>query len=179
MNKVLIVDMCDTGGEREAIRQSLERFGYTVLVKPVGRPQDFIDILQGDLLFDADFVIFSCHGENGKIIMPTLAEHVYYPDEPRGDFGAEEIEKYCNLKGKVIICTGCATGRKSLADAFSRKNTYIAPTDYIEGDSVLMFIIRMFYELKNRKDLSSAFETAREMDSETELYALYGYEEEA
>ncbi len=169
---VLIVDLCDSGSEREAIRQSLELFGYTVMVKPVGRPKDLIDILQGNLVIDADYVIISCHGEGGKIIMPTLAEDVYFPEEPRGNFGPKEVEQYCQIKGKTIISTGCTVGCDEMADVFAKNNIYIAPTDYIDGKAAIMFMTRLFYELGKSKKVTDAFETARKTDDETGLFGI-------
>lgn len=45
MENVLLVDLNDTGSEVEAIRQTLEYFGYKVLNYQIGRPNDFINIL--------------------------------------------------------------------------------------------------------------------------------------
>lgn len=173
MRKVLIVCIGNTGNEAEAIRQTLEYFGCSVLVKYVGRPQDFIDVLRGDLLFEADCVIISCHGEDGEIVMPVLGESVYTQSEPRGNFGVAEIENYCRIKDKLIINTGCTTGNKQMAKAFAKENTYIAPDDYVEGNSALMFVLRFFYELlQNEKSTEEAFQIAGAMDEETKLFKM-------
>ena len=173
MRKVLIVCIGNTGNEVEAVRQTLEYFGCPVLVKYVGRPQDFIDVLQGDLLFEADCVIISCHGEDGKIVMPELGEAVYMQSEPRENFGAAEIETYCRLRDKLIINTGCTNGNERMAKAFAKENTYIAPEAYVEGNSALMFVLRFFYELlQNEKSTEEAFQIANAMDEETKMFRM-------
>ena len=173
MKKILIVCIGNIGNETEAIRQTLEYFGALVLVKYVGRPQDFIDVLQGQLPFDADSILISCHGEAGRIIMPELGEEVYTSSEPRGSFGATELEKYCCLKDKLIVNTGCTTGEEALAEVFSHANTYIAPGDYVEGNSALMFVQRFYYEMvQNEKSVEEAFEIAKAMDTETDLFRM-------
>ena len=85
MNNVLIVNIDDTGNEGEALRQVLERMNYSVFMKRMGRPKDLIDILKGDF-YDFDFLILSCHGTDGNIVMPVLGENIYFENEPRGNF---------------------------------------------------------------------------------------------
>ena len=40
-SSILIVDFSDTGTEPEALRHALEAFDYDVVVKRIGRPNDF------------------------------------------------------------------------------------------------------------------------------------------
>jgi len=166
------------GGEEEILRQTLEYFGYLVLSYKIGRPQHFIDILAGNTSITFDYVIICCHGEDGEIsTMPKLGEDIYFPDEPRGNFGSKEIEKYLSLKDTCIINTGCTTGGcEEMVKAFAKNNnTYIAPNDYIEGDSGLTFVILFFYYLCSNIhgfDIESAYTKASSLDSETNLYVL-------
>ncbi len=167
----------NVGSEPEALRQSLENFGYFVAVQGMGRPNDFISLLNGELLFEPDYIILSCHGEEGEIIMPVLGENIYGPDEPRGNMAAADIEKYLKIQGKVIINTGCMTGTEELGKAFSKQNVYIAPKDYVEGTAALYFPISLFYELsKDGVQLKDAFEIAKATDSETALFELFSGE---
>ena len=153
MNNVLIVNMGDTGNEGEALRQVLEHMNYFVFMKNIGRPKDLIDILAGDFL-DFDFLILSCHGIDGDIIMPVLGENVYFENEPRGNFSAQEISKYLKVSNKIVLSLGCTTGQGETAKAFSVKNTFIAPKDYVRGDSALFFAVQLFYELKKGRDIN-------------------------
>jgi len=175
LNKTVAIINIESGNE-EALRQMLEYFGYTVVMYGIGRPQHFIEILEGKMLTNFDFIVISCHGEDGEIVMPELAEYIYYPDEPRGNFGFNEISKYLALKNTCIINTGYTTGDENLAKAFAKNNnTYIAPTDYIEGDSTLMFAVLFFYYLCaniHKLDVEAAYKKASSLDSETNLYIM-------
>ncbi len=173
MKNVLIVNISDTGNEGEAIRQVLERMNFLVCVKSIGRPNDFIDVLQGKIPFDFDYVILSCHGIDGQICMPVLGENIYFENEPRKNFSADDVSKFIKISGKIVINLGCTTGEFKMAHVFSEKNIYIAPEDYVDGDATLFFVIRLFYELKKGNNLKNAFKIARESDKETLLFGLF------
>ena len=174
MEKILIVVIGNTGNEPEALRQSLEYFGYFVAIKYIGRPNDFISVLSGDLFFDPDCIVISCHGEEGEIIMPVLGDDIYKPDEPKGNFTATDISKYLKLKNKLILNMGCTTGKKNLAKVFSKQNTYIASDDYTNGNAALYFAISLFYEIsKDGTQLKNAYKTAKATDKETSCFKLF------
>ncbi len=174
MKNILIVVIGSTSNEPEALRQTLEYFGYFVAVKYIGRSNDFISVMNGDLLFSPDCIILSCHGENGEIIMPVLGDDIYEPDEPKGNMSSSDILKYLTLQGKLILNLGCTTGEKTLAKAFSKQNTYIAPDDYIEASSALYFAISLFYEMsKDGVQLQDAYKIAKANDKETKLFQIF------
>lgn len=174
MKNILIVVIGSTGNEPEALRQALEYFGYFVAIKHIGRPNDFISILNGELNFESDCIILSCHGENGKIIMPVLGDDVYEPDEPKNNIASSDIDKYLKLQGKLILNLGCTTGEKTLGEAFSKQNTYIAPNDYIEANSALYFAMSFFYEMsKEGAQLLDAYKTAKSNDNETKMFKIF------
>ena len=161
-NSILLVTIGNTGNESETLRQMLESFGYIVLRINVGRPSDFIYILEDKIEFKYEYMIISCHGDQGKILMDKLDESLYTQDEPRDDFGVFEFNKYLKIRGKIIINTGCTTGNKSLADIItSRKNVYIAPTDYINANSMALFTILFFYNLKKENDIVKAYNLSK------------------
>lgn len=174
IKNILIVAFGDTGNEPEAIRQVLEGFNYFVTVKYIGRPNDFIDVLNNKLPFCFDCMILSCHGENGNIIMPVLSNDIYEKGEPKSNFSHEEINCYNHLHEKLIVNLGCTTGYNEMAIAFSKtNNTYIAPHDYIEGNSALFFVIKFFYEMtQNKKSVYDAYISSKETDKETKLFNL-------
>lgn len=168
MKKVLIVAFNDAGNESQALRQVLELYGFLVLIKYIGRPNDFIDVLEDKVELNADYIIISCHGEDGRIIMPKLHESIYLQDEPKHDFSSTEIEMYIKLSNKIIVNTGCSTGNKNMMDVFSKNNnTYIAPTDYIDGNAVFIFAVNMFYSLSRNIDVFTSFNKARQLDNDT------------
>lgn len=173
IKNILILVIGGTGNEPEALRQSLEYFGYFVAIKYIGRPNDLISVLSGEMIFDPDCIILSCHGEDGEIIMPVLGEAVYEPDEPKGNITASDIDKYLKVKDKLILNLGCTTGEKALAKAFSKKNTYIASADYTEGNAALYFAVSLFYEISKGTELNKAYKTSKETDGETKLFQIF------
>jgi len=174
MKNVIIAVIGNTGSEAEALRQSLEAFGYFVAIKYIGRPNDFVSVLKGELIFEPDCLILSCHGDEGEILMPVLGENVYELDEPRGNMSASDIDNYLELQDKLILNLGCTTGEAAIAKAFAKQNIYIAPNDYIEGSAALYFAISLFYEMsKDGAQLEESFKVARGKDSETELFQLF------
>ena len=175
LNKTIaIIDMGDVGVEAEALRQSMELFGYIVVIYRIGRPQHFIDILEGKTITKFDFIIIVCHGEDGEIIMPELGEDIYFPDEPRGNFSSRDIEKYLLLKDTCIINLGCTAGHEDISDAFAKNNnTYIASVDYTEGNSAFVFAVMFFYYVaQHGYDIETAYKKASAIDSETSLFVF-------
>jgi len=173
LKTVLIAALGNTGNEPEAMRQTLESFGYFVVTKYIDRPSDLMDTLGGRLPLDPDILVLSCHGKDGGILLPELDESVYRADEPRGPFSAREIDQYLRLSGKVILNLGCSTGCDCLSSVFGRSNTYIAPVDDVAGTSALMFALRFFYEMaQNGQTVSEACTLARSIDKETSLFHL-------
>ena len=161
-NNVLLVTIGNTGNESETLRQILESFGFRILRINIGRPNDFIDVLEDKIEFKYEYLIISCHGDQGKIIMDKLDESIYTKNEPKNDFGTDEFNKYLNVRDKIIINTGCTTGYKGLADIItSRKNVYIAPTDYINANSMALFTILFFYNIKKENDIVKAYDLSK------------------
>lgn len=174
MKRVLILNDEGAALENIAIRSVLEYFGYIVIMYNIGRPQDYFDIFSGKQNFNYDYLIIGCHGDDGKIIVPILGENVYYPNECRNNIGYEELRGLVKIKDKTVICTGCTTGAGELCKEFNRNNnTFVAPTDYIEANSSLLFIVNLFYHLSKGSNFKDSFARASSIDTETELYALY------
>lgn len=174
MKKVLILDDGSVGVENYAIRNVLENFGYLVTIYPIGRPQHYFAVFGEKEKLDYDYLIIGCHGDNGKIIVPVLGEDIYYPDECRDNLGFLELESKVTIRNKIVICTGCTTGSGTLYKAFvDHNNTFIAPNDYIEGKSDLLFVVNLFYYLSNDISLDDAYSLASKIDSETALYKIY------
>lgn len=167
---------CETGNSYELIRQALESLDVSVIHHPIGRPRDFIDFLSGKVYFPSDFIIFDFHGVDGKFAMPELPDYIYFADEPRGNWGAEEINRFCSIKAPVIINMGCSMGTESLSEAFLNNSceVYIGANDYPDAVSADFFVQRLFYEhLQNKHPLKEAFQLARETDTETGFYQWF------
>lgn len=55
-----------------------------------------------------------------------------------------------------------------MMDVFSKNNnTYIAPTDYVDGNTVFIFAVNMFYSLSRNIDVFTSFNKARQLDNYT------------
>ena len=174
MKKVLILDDGSVGVENYAIRNVLESFGYLVTIYPIGRPQHYFDVFGEKEKLDYDYLIIGCNGDDEKIIVPVLGENIYYPDECRSNLGFQELQNKVTIHNKIVICTGCTTGSGTLYKAFTTQNNiFIAPSDYIEGKSDLLFVVNMFYHLSNGIGLEDAYSIASKIDIETALYKLY------
>ena len=174
MKKVLILDDGSVSVESYAIRNVLENFGFLVNLYPIGRPQHYFDVFGEKEELDYDYLIIGCHGNDGKIITPVLSDDVYYADECRDNLGFNELQGKITIKNKTIICTGCTTGSGTLYKVFvDQSNTFIAPSDYIDGKSDLLFVINLFYHLSNNMNLDVAYTLARKINNETGLYKIY------
>jgi len=172
--KKTVAIVCIDGCGSEAWRQALESFGYFVVMYLVGRPQHFIEILSGKTIIPVDYIIIACHGDDNRIIMTELGEDIYFPDEPRGNFGFNEIDKYLSLKDTCIISTGCSTGNEVMAKSFVKNNNiYIAPTEDIYTGFI--FVVLFFYYLCSEIhgfDIETAYKKASSIDSDTGSFVL-------
>lgn len=166
--------------EALALRATLEYFGARVTTHWIGRPNDFISVLNGiDRANRIDYLILSFHGEDGAFCLPELGEEVYEVDEPQVTlFTANHVRKFAQLQTLKVIGAGCTLGDSQLAASFLNAGVewYLAPKDYIDGNANYLFLSRFFYELvnHNRSD-DDAFQLAKGIDEETALYELYRF----
>lgn len=177
MKNIGIIVGPEVGNEAEAIRQSAEYFGYQVVVKYLGRPNDFMQLLRGEnrLFNGIKTWIFSMHGEAEQFILPELDVSIYEEGEPHSPIGIEFLQGQLRLKKQLILNTGCTLGSASIADIFiaSGAKAYIGATDYIEGNAALLFTTHFLYEWQKGVRLSVAFDRATAVDQETGLFRFY------
>ncbi|MBX2873648.1 MAG: hypothetical protein KTR30_16150 [Saprospiraceae bacterium] len=177
MKSIGIIVGPEVGNEPEAIRQTAEYFGYQVVVKYLGRPNDFMQLLRGeDRLFNRlKTWVLSVHGAAGQFILPELDPSIYEDDEPLSPLGLERLQNQIQLKKQVILNTGCTLGHKPLAELFisGGAKAYIGATDYVEGNAALLFITRFLYEWQKGAGLPTAFDRAAAIDQETGLFRLF------
>ncbi|MGY2062261.1 hypothetical protein ACW9HQ_45910, partial [Nocardia gipuzkoensis] len=70
------VDLLDIGdGSAYRMRSGLEEFGIRVNYLPIGQPRHVVAALGGERLA-APYVIVSCHGHDGRILLPELVESI-------------------------------------------------------------------------------------------------------
>ncbi len=173
MNVLIVMSGVDF--EAFGLRTSLELFGARVFLLPVGRPMHFLDALAGRSGFpEPDAVILSGHGDGGAFLMPALADFLYEPDEPRGPLGPEELAGKIALAGKIVVSTGCDTGREETAAVFEDAGCfYAAPADSPEGSAAYFWTVRFFYGLLcGGMSPSEAAEAASSTDGECGLFVF-------
>ena len=161
-----------TGNESEALRQTLEYFGYQIIKSVIGRPADLKKQLNAN---HARFVILSVHGVQGKIVMPVLASNIYLPSEPRGDLAPKDLMDLEDLLGVHLITSGCSLSNTAWQNLWHDKqvSSFIGPSADIEGNSSLQFLLRLFYELKqHNRSMASAFAIAKGIDNQTTCFTM-------
>lgn len=159
--QVSILAIGHIGLEVAALRNTLESFGYLVDTRWIGSKEEVLKVLRGEI-HTSDLLIISCHGGEEGILMNG---------EP--PLSPSDIKAHCRLKDKVIISTGCLTGRHQLSQAFSDQNKYIGPSDYVDGNSCLMFIYQLFHQLYKKVTLEEAVRHAKAIDSDTNQFVLF------
>ncbi|MCC6288069.1 MAG: delta-aminolevulinic acid dehydratase [Chitinophagaceae bacterium] len=173
-NTIALVVAGDVGDEPYAIRNTLEYFGYRIIYIPIGRPNDFIAVLNREFLYDDVSILIICsHGNEGKIIMPVLADDIYTDGEPKIDFDGAMIETYAQLTGLTVILTGCTLAK--LAESFKTSGckNVIATNEHIDGNAALIFTLYLFYQLSEGDNIATAFEKAAAINNETKLFRLF------
>jgi hypothetical protein len=178
LKKIALLHTDDVGNEFEAIRQTLEYFGYEVFRKAIGRPADFVEVINGKNEFLAQIPIWvlSVHGQEGKFVMPELGKDVYQKTEPRSNIGPDFIKQHGRFGRQIVLTTACTLGNDSMASAFLENgaSAFIGPADYIEGNAALLFAQHFFYQLTVApSDVEGAFNKARAIDKETSIFTWH------
>jgi len=101
-------------GHGPALRAVLEAFGIGVRYLRVGQARHLVHAL-GHVT--APYVVLSCHGDEGDIVLPSLAEEVerFQPFHRRLRPG--DLRSVARFPGSVVVATGCETGNDDLAAA--------------------------------------------------------------
>ncbi len=171
--KILIVSF-DCDAEAAALRAALEWYHTDVMIRYIGRPKDFLDVLSGDVLFPPDVLILCGHGDDGVFLMPELGEDVYFDGEPR-NISPDDVRAHLKLRPTLCISTACTSGTAEMGAAFAEHGVpYLAPDDYIEGNTPLFFILHLFYLHQNGgKTFAEAAAIAKLTDADTAMYTFY------
>ena len=176
--KVAIIVGPEVGNEYESLRQTLEYFGAKVMVFHVGRPNDFIQVISGRALkgLNVSYIVFCFHGIKNEFVMPELHPDSYQKKEIPGNFGWQQIQKFSRFRKEVILTNACTLGTPKMANTLKIANVqaYIAPEKEVDGNAALLFFIRFFYEILDRKkSFPEAFAIAQSINEETEHFLLY------
>ena len=171
--KILIVSF-DCDAEAAALRSALEWYHHDVMVRYIGRPKDFLDMLGGKLPFLPDVLILCGHGDDGRFLMPELGEDIYFEGDPR-QISPDDIRSHLKWKPQICVSTACTTGVPEMGAAFAECGVpYLAPDDYIEGNTPLFFILHLFYLHQNGgKTFAESAAIAKTTDADTAMYTFY------
>lgn len=169
------VDLLSIGDGFAAVaeRALLEEFRVSVNLILVGRATDLIAALSNPEA--APWLILSCHGLDGTILLEALAPEIA-AGEPFNDFcGPDHVRRYAHLPDRVVFSTGCQTGMPALAEAFldAGCQAYIAPAEFPEGSTPLVFLTNLIYELWQGRELPKAVELIRARDQELGMFRLF------
>ncbi|MEU9167243.1 hypothetical protein AB0D34_05540 [Streptomyces sp. NPDC048420] len=169
------IDLIDIGGGfAHALRDGLEVFGVHVNHLRVGQPRHLVAALDGTRSI-ASYVIVSCHGDEGRILMEDLAEELAGFQPFNGAVGPDLVREHLRLPGSVTLVTGCDTGEPALAEAFldAGASIYIAPRGAPFGYASVFAPLFFFYELTERRSPVEAVERLRAHDDELAMWQLY------
>ncbi len=168
------VDIVDIeSGDGDAVRTGLERFGIRTRRTHVGQARHLLAALTEHS--DAEYLLMLCHGDEGAIVLPELAEEVEQYQPFHGRITPDDLRGFARLDGRVVIATGCETGHSDLAQAFldAGAAAYIAPTGAPFGYASYFAPISLFYDLAERRSLDDAVTHLQEHDTELSMWQIY------
>ena len=173
-SKRIMLLAIEDGNEGYAIRCLAEQLGISVEYYGIGMACDVVDLLNRKQSFD--LVLLCCHGSQGGIAMPELAESLYRDQPFRGPMMPQHVRATLDLTGKKVFSTGCSTGAKEMVEAFLDAGCewYLAPRDDPDGNAGTVFTVNFLYHhLCRGLDAAQAVAAARREDDESGLYTLF------
>jgi hypothetical protein len=169
------VDVIDIeSGDGVVIRALLERFGVLVRLFRIGQARHLGAVLGGEA--SAPYVLVTCHGDDGRIVLPSLAEEIERFQPVHGTARPAELRPLVRLSpGAVVISTGCDTGTRELADAYfdGGASAYIGPAGAPFGYASTFAPLLLFYELTEGRSLPEAVGRLRCHDRELSMWQLF------
>jgi hypothetical protein len=166
-----LVDIEEGGGR--VLRPVLESLGLHVNYLRVGTPRHLVNALGGQA--HAPYVLLACHGDEGRIVLPELADEIERFQPFHKLVGPDELRTFARLPGSVVIATGCDTGTHALAAAFfaAGASAYVAPEGAPFGYASIVAPILLFYNLTEQRSLEEAVEHVRAHDRELSMWRLF------
>ncbi|MCV2491025.1 hypothetical protein OF117_16850 [Geodermatophilus sp. YIM 151500] len=168
--RVELVDV-DTG-HGPVLRDALEAFGIRVDRTAIGQARHLVAALTGGER--APYVVLACHGDEGAIVLPELAEEVERWQPFHGRLGPADLRSFARFDGATVIATGCDTGHPDLARAVldCGAAAYVAPAGGPFGYASLFAPVFLFYELVEGRTLEQAVGRLQAHDRELAMWRL-------
>jgi hypothetical protein len=173
--KAVDIIVIDTGCGASAIRGALEGFNIQTRMHYIGNAKHLVSLL-GSRDYLHKTIILSCHGDQGHMVLPELAQELERTMPYKKRLTSSDLLEFLNLKGHTVINTGCGLGHSEFAASFLAKGSenYIGATDYIEGNAALMFVIAFcYFYFSEGITIDAAFNKAYSLDNETKLFKLW------
>ena len=166
-------ELIDVESGQAALGPALEAFGLRVRRTAVGQARHLVAALSEPPA--ADFVVLQCHGDEGAIVLPGLAEEVERYQPFHGRISPADLRAFARFDGTVVVATGCDTGHPGLAGAVldCGATAYIAPDGAPFAYASFVAPLLLFYELTKLRDLGEAVRHLRAHDDELAMWRLY------
>lgn len=155
-----------------AVSAALERFGLRVRRTHVGQARHLVRALSEP---SAEFVVLLCHGDEGSILLPELADEVQRYQPFAGHVTPERLRSFARFDGQVVVATGCDTGAAALAEAVLAcgASAYVAPDGAPFGYASFFAPVAVFYELTEGRSLDEAVERLGARDAESAMWRVF------
>ena len=167
------VELVDVdSGHARALREGLELFGIRVNLTFAGTSRHVLAAFEH--VAGAPYVVLACHGDEGRIKLPRLADELERFQPIHEWLGPDDVRRYARFDGSVVIATGCDTGGV-LGEAFldAGASAYVAPEGAPFGYASFFAPLFLFYELTEGRSLEEAVERLRAHDRELSMWRLF------
>ena len=102
-----------------ALRSILEYWGCTVAIHHVATAQQLVRLLNGETAL-SKHIVFMCHGVEQGVALAELAPEIAAQQPYQSVVSADNFQEFLHLPDRLVLNTGCLTGRPEFAAAFLR-----------------------------------------------------------
>lgn len=174
-NNLLDIVAIDDSLEALAIRAAVEWWGMVTRTYFIGKSEDLVELFNGKET-RAPHLLLMCHGTEKGIVLPELGTEIAKNQPYNYCLTPANLAEFLSLQGQTVISTGCKTGTKAFADAFlnAGAHSFIAPSDFPEGDASLFFLLNFYYfSFSKSLSVKEAHDRSRRADKNTGMFTLF------
>jgi hypothetical protein len=171
--EVLLIELDNQG---PTLRSALEQYGLRVNLVRIGQARHLVAALAD--IGAAEYVLLSCHGHDGDILIPELSAELEAQQPFQRRLTPHLVSRYARLHNALVICTGCGTATDAMAQAMltSGATGYLAPTGQPYGHAAFFAVTYLFYELTQGRDIHQALARLNQHDAELAMWRLHSTE---